>query len=510
MINKRDFQHMTNGVKCQPCLQLLPTTLTPKKKPNGDGEDVEKTASPTGSPEEGSGGDESPESTTEDSNLVDWDGPDDPHNPLNWSQTSKVITIVLASAVTFVVSLAPTVFAPGVPQITKEFNSTSSALASLCVSIYIIGLIIGPLVVAPLSELYGRTPIWHISNVLFFLCSLAIALSKNLAMFIVFRLLTGIFSATPVSLGGGFIADIMPVEKRGKAMIAWLLGPLLGPVIGPVAGGFLAQEAGWRWIAWLVTICSGTLTLTSFIFFRETYASAILSHKVARLRKQTGNNSLRSKYDKGEKASQLFRVAIVRPAKMLVRSPIVAILAVYTSIVYSYMYLLFTTFIKVFEGQYGFNTGEAGLAYLGLGIGFFLGQVGVGFFDQYTIKKKKESGRPVKPEDRLTPLIFGGLSVPIGLIIYGIGILFVFFPIQIYLVDAFTVFAASALATNTVVRSVFGATIPLAGPKMYSSLGLGWGNTLLAFIALAFMPSPFLLIRYGEMIRTHPKFQVKL
>ena len=214
---------------------------------------------------------------------------------------------------------------------------------------------------------------------------------------------------------------------------------------------------------------------------------------------------------------------------MIIFSPIVLILALHTSTYYSYTYLLFTTFTPVFEDQYNFSTGEAGLAYLGIGIGFVVGILAVGFFsDRYAQKKSAEG--PLKPEYRLPPLVIGAFFVPVGLVWYGwsaeyqvhwivpiIGTAFfgfggtlAFLPIQMYLVDAFTIYAASAIATNTVVRSLFGATLPLAGRQLYVSLGYGWGNSLLGFIALAFVPVPFLLIKYGERLRTDPRFQPKL
>lgn len=80
-------------------------------------------------------------------------------------------------------------------------------------------------------------------------------------------------------------------------------------------------------------------------------------------------------------------------------------------------------------------------------------------------------------------------------------------PIQTYLVDAFTLHAASALAGASVLRSIVGAFLPLAGPKLYRSLGLGWGNSLLAFIALAFSPLPWVFFKWGERIRKSPRFQ---
>lgn len=79
-----------------------------------------------------------------------------------------------------------------------------------------------------------------------------------------------------------------------------------------------------------------------------------------------------------------------------------------------------------------------------------------------------------------------------------------------YLVDVFTVHAASAMAANTVMRSLFAAVIPLAGPTMYAQLGYGWGASVLGFISMACIPIPFLFLKYGEWLRTDPKFQIKL
>ena len=82
--------------------------------------------------------------------------------------------------------------------------------------------------------------------------------------------------------------------------------------------------------------------------------------------------------------------------------------------------------------------------------------------------------------------------------------------IQTYLVDAFTLYAASAIAAVTVLRSLVGAFLPMAGPALYQKLGLGWGNSLLGFIALGLIPVPWFFIKHGERIRKDPRFQVKL
>jgi hypothetical protein len=123
----------------------------------------------------------------------------------------------------------------------------------------------------------------------------------------------------------------------------------------------------------------------------------------------------------------------------------------------------------------------------------------------------------------------GAIGLPVGVFVYGwttyykvhwivpiiftsfigLGNLTAMMTIQTYLVDAFTIHAASAIAANTVLRSIFGAFLPLAGLNMYDALGLGWGNSLLGFISVAFIPVPILFRYYGERIRTNPKLQVQ-
>lgn len=145
-------------------------------------------------------------------------------------------------------------FAPGVPAIMREFGETSTTTATFLVSIYVLGFAFGPLLVAPLSEIYGRRPLYIYGNILFVICTVCTAVSNSIGMLLAFRLLMGLSGAVPITIGSGSIADVFPPEKRGRAMSMWSVGPLLGPCIGPLAGGYLIQAAGWRWVYWLVVI----------------------------------------------------------------------------------------------------------------------------------------------------------------------------------------------------------------------------------------------------------------
>lgn len=156
------------------------------------------------------------------------------------------------------------------------------------------------------------------------------------------------------------------------------------------------------------------------LFFRESYAPIILASKANRLRQETGNLALRSKLDSGLSPRKAFTQAIVRPMKMLFLSPIIAILATYTAIVYGYLYLLFTTFTLVFEGSYGFSQSVVGLSFLGLGVGMFIGlAIFYTLSDRIVKQKAAASGGEPKPEDRLVLVVPGAFAVPIGFFIYG-------------------------------------------------------------------------------------------
>lgn len=412
---------------------------------------------------------------------------------------------------------------PAVPQILKEFGSTNTSYETILVSVWELGEAVGPLLTAPLSEIFGRAPVYNATNIVFIVFSIACAVSSNLPMLVAFRLFNGIGDAS-ITLNPSIVGDMFVQEERGLAIAIVGFAPLIGPVAGPVIGGYLTQNEGWRWAFWLSAITGGVCELGFLAFFRETYRPTILLKKARTLRRMTGDQALRCKYDNeaSESGWHIFRHAIVRPAQMLAKSPIVLLLAIYVSVVYGFMYILLTTITEVFEDAYNFTQGEAGLAYLGLSLGMVTGVLlCAGTSDWWLKKQASGHDGQMKPEFRLPPMVPGGVLIPVGLFIYGwttqyrvfyivpmigtaalgFGFFVTTIPLSAYLVDAYKAHAASAIAGTIVMRCVVGAVLPLAGSPLYSSLGYGWGNSLLGFIALLFVPAPMLLMRYGERIR---------
>lgn len=300
-----------------------------------------------------------------------------------------------------------------------HFKSTSETLLAFVTTVYLLGYVCGPIIIAPLSEMYGRAILYKVCIVLFIIFNVACAVANSLGSLIVFRLLAGIAGSCPITLGTGSIADMVPHEKRAGAMGAYVIGAVLGPSLGPIAGGYLTPAAGWRWAFWLMAIAMSPLAIVVVLFMRESYPFVLLERKTERLRQQTGNMKLRSALDTGKTARELFSFSIFRPLKMLLL-PIVFLLSLYTATVYSYLYLCFTTFPRVFGIQYGFGSGPSGLATLGMGIGSFFGVFFCGAVsDKLSASLAEKHGGEVKPEYRLPTILIGGILIPIGLFWYG-------------------------------------------------------------------------------------------
>ncbi|OJJ50402.1 hypothetical protein ASPZODRAFT_57741 [Penicilliopsis zonata CBS 506.65] len=451
-----------------------------------------------------------------DPNVVDWDGPDDPENPRSWPKSRKMLNISLISLSVLYTNIATTMFAPGASTLAADFGVTNTIVETLTVTIPSLGTSTGPLVFAPLSEVTGRVPIYWATSILYIGFTIGCARSTNVAMFLAFRFLCGACSASFMTCGGGTIADLLPKEERGAATALFSAGPLLGPVIGPIIGGFVTQSLGWRWTFYLVLILACVVTAVVMVTMRETNNNIALAKKVARLRKETGNQNLRPARARQIPARQLMTRALTRPLRILVCSPIVLPLGLYMAIVFGMTYLLFATFPSVFEDMYGWSVGVSGLAYLGIGIGC---TVGLALSAVLSDRMLRPNGGP---ERRLLLMIYIGPCVPLGIFWYGwsahaatqwivpiigtafigLGTMVITSSAQLYMMDMFgPQAAASALAATTLVRNPAGSFLALAADPLYDRFGLGWGNSVLAFVTVAFLPVPILFYRYGGWLR---------
>ncbi|KAF2185206.1 MFS general substrate transporter [Zopfia rhizophila CBS 207.26] len=443
-------------------------------------------------------------------------GADDPTNPLNWPTWRKVTVVGIVSAIGFSTPFAADISAPSIPLMMESFNSDNETLAGFIISIYVLGNAVGPVLFAPASEVWGRSVVFHITNVVFLAFTVGCALATSLPSMLVFRFFAGCAGAAPLAVGAGTIADLIPREQRGRYFAVFATGGQLAPLVGPVIGGFLTARIHWRWTFWIVVIIHGIITVVAFLFLRETYAPYIRKRR-ARLSKDNGNIQMASVPKK-----DIFLQAFVRPLKVLFGSPMVLFLAIYQAMVWGYRFLMYTTIPQVFGKHYHFGPSTTGLAYLGNGIGATIAMYSITkISDSLVIRYKDRHKCDPKPEIRLLPLLFGGPLLPVGLFWYGwsaqlevhwiVPILGTFFfgagivaaslPSNLYVVDAFTQYAASAMAGSMLLRAVAGGLIPMAGNPMFAAMGVGWGCSLLGFISVLTCVLSIGFVLFGERLR---------
>lgn len=178
----------------------------------------------------------------------------DLQNPMNWPSLRKWMIVWLLVITTLISSICSTAFEPALPALTSSLKSHSPALASFTVSAYTIGYVLGPLVVAPVSEIYGRIYVAFPAYLIFMLSLAVCGASESFALFIVFRVTMGFAGNGFLLLGPAVVADLMPVEKRGLALSIMAAGPVVGPTLGPVMGGYIVENTTWRWTFWSTLI----------------------------------------------------------------------------------------------------------------------------------------------------------------------------------------------------------------------------------------------------------------
>ncbi|KAG5761438.1 hypothetical protein H9Q72_010467 [Fusarium xylarioides] len=460
----------------------------------------------------------------EDPNLVTWGGPDDPSNPHNWTKRKKWLSTILVSCFTFISPVSSTMLAPALPDLAKEFKISSEFETYLLMSIFLLAYAIGPFLLAPLSEMFGRVVVLQSANMFYLIFSTVFGFSKTKEQMLVFRFLSGLGGSAPQALGGGVLSDCWRKEERGTATAIYSLAPFLGPAVGPIAAGYLTQHLNWRWIFWVVSIADAVVQILAFLFLQETYPPKILKVKVRKLRKSTGNRLLHTEFEQRDRSFiSLLLTNLKRPFKMLFTQPAIQITALYRAYLYGLMYLVFASFPMVWEQQYNQEPGRASLNYVSLGIGFVIGlQVSGPLIDKVYAMLKIRYNRPGRPEFRV-PLMFPtALVTPAGLILYGVsahlklhwiipnvgtaifaaGLILSFQCAQTYIIDSYERYAASATGAAAFVRTMAGFSFPLFAPAMYQRLGIAWGNGLLAGTAMLIcLVAPIVLWRHGEWIR---------
>ncbi|KAG1895762.1 major facilitator superfamily domain-containing protein [Suillus fuscotomentosus] len=454
-------------------------------------------------------------------------------NPQNISLFRRWLAVLIISSASLCVTLIA-LQAAFTEQGSAQTFHVSHEVTILGISLYVSGLGMGPLLVGPLSEVYGRNVVYRVSYALFFILTFPVVFAPNIAVFLIFRFITGFCGSTFLSVAGGSVSDMFPNSSIANPMAVYTISPFIGPVVGPLISGFINQYLYWEW-TYRVQLCwIFAELLILVIFIPETYAPVILKKKAKRLRESTGDPKFYAPLDRRENTLvSAVLISCYKPFQLLLFDRMALLLDSWNALVLGILYLAFQAYPIIFEDNHGFDMQTTGLAFAGIGLGMILAistqplwNRGVPFsLMLYVRETAKYNGDP-PPEMRLIMGQVGAILVPVGLfwlafttypqvhwiapiiasVPFGSGIYFVFTSTFTYLVTAYRPIAASAMASNSALRSAFAAAFPLFAGAMYDRLGTVGATALLAGLATIMAPLPFIFYRIGARLRKNSRF----
>lgn len=420
--------------------------------------------------------------------------------------------------ITFVVALAAVaapmgsaIIFPSLIQISDDLH-TSPTVTNLSAALYMLSMSIFPLWWSSFSETLGRRTIYLTSFTLFLLFNILAALSKNIAMLIIMRMLGGGAAASVQAVGAGTIADVWDVRERGKAMGIFYLGPLCGPLLAPIIGGALAEKFGWRSTQWFLAIYGGAVLVFLFFALPETLkatkspsseAEKDLAFDRPNLARTISRQSVQRKTAKYIKTAK--RV-FLDPLKIILylRFPAVLITVYYASITFGSLYLLNVSLQTTFsKPPYNFSTDVVGLTYIPNSIGYVLASLfGGKWTDTIMAREAKRAGRydekgklMYRPEDRMrenawiaaflypTALVWYGWTAQKGIFwlvplianfFFGIGSMLIFAMATTMLTEFMPKRASNGVAVNNFVRNIFSCVGAIVAQPLISAIGNGW------------------------------------
>ena len=415
--------------------------------------------------------------------------------------------------------------APAITTIAHDLNMSTTE-STMALSVYLLATAFGPLVIGPLSEVYGRKPMIHTTNIWFLVWNLIGGFANSKGLLIASRLLAGFGASAVYTLGYGVLSDVWRPEQRGRSLSLYLLIPLTGAAIGPIIGGFIVDYSNWRWMFWATSILQGILEVCFFPVIFETFAPLLLRRRAAKLRKETNDSRWYAAievFDSGRSTVSKLRNSLSRPLRLLAFHPVIQIHAILGGISYGLLYFTLSSFSTLFVSAYGESISISGLHYIAICTGEIIGAQLCGpLMDQVYKKLKARAGEQPPPEIRIPLLLPSVVITPVGLLLYGwaaqyhlywlvvdIGACLLCMGMQVfdtilraYVMDAYSEHVSSASAATQLSRSLMAFGFPLFANKMYGSIGFGWGNSLMAFLSIGIaLPCTGILYRYGAKLR---------
>lgn len=459
--------------------------------------------------------------------YIDWPE-NDPENPFNWPKSRRWLLV----SVCFLFTACTAFNGCGYPS--ASYNASIDLHTTQLVYLvgnttFLFAVSITPLVLAPLSEVYGRNPIYLTAVLVFTILYIPQALAKNITTMIVVRWFQGMAASVGNSMVAGSVSDVFHANERGFPMSLYAISVYIAQGVSPYVSSVTVSHANWRIMFWWQGGFALLTYVLMFLVLKETRGPVLLSRRAKKLTKETGKLHKCRADDERLNFFVMVKVSLIRPMQYLICEPVVLSFALWIGFLWGIIFISLEAIPIVFA-EYGWDADQQHLALLTIAVG---GTIGYFFnFHQeklYAATARKYAGKP-PPEARLYYAAAGAILAPIGLFIFAwtgrpgispaapiIGLTvfnLALFPVYLavfsYLADVYERYASSALAAQSFLRNTFAAGFPLFSQQMYNKLTPKYASTLLACIACVLGVVPFVLLKYGDRIRKHSRAAMAL
>jgi DHA1 family multidrug resistance protein-like MFS transporter len=447
----------------------------------------------------------------------------DQANPRNWSRSKRCWTTLLLFLMVFSQGWVSACDSNVTKPSSKDFH-VSQTSETLATALFLLGISAGSLVVGPLSEELGRNPVYLVPTFLYICFTLGDALSPNFAAQLVFRFLAGICSSSTLSIYGGSLADMWDNEERNNLWPIFALSPLLSPILSPVAGGWITGHISWRWVYWIGLILSGAIYLLALLLLPETFSPMIVQWRTHHLRTVTGSDKYTCELEGKDSLGKRLAHNLSRPVKFFTTEPIIISLGFYLVVIYVVIFTFLNGFEFIFTDTWGLSDGDTALAFLGICLGALISVALMPLVNMMHRKIGKDGDDT--PETLLLPAMVASPFFTISIfwlawtnyksisywsayastVLFGYSLTAIFVSSYSYIINIYGTWSSSALGSVTMARYLVAAGMVVAARPMYQGIGVHWSLTFLGCLGVLCLPVPWLLYRYGKVLREKSEF----
>ncbi|KAF6805875.1 MFS multidrug transporter [Colletotrichum musicola] len=474
-------------------------------------------------------------------------------SPLTWSTSRRSIALFLLCMASIFSSVAASAYSPTKEAMASEWGVNRTAVL-VGITIFTTGFAFTPMILAPISEVWGRKLVFASTGVVLVICQICSAEAKSYSGMMAARFFAGVGCSSYSGMIGGTISDIYAPHERNTPMTIFSGCALFGAGLGPLVSGFIVQYASWRWVFWMQAIANALVVVSMAAFIPETRSNVLLQRKAEALNEWYGKQAGRAsgfvvpvdgskqsivsrqirwnvKDNQGRGSiGQMIATSVTLPFMLLFTEPVVFFFSLWATFSWSIVYICFAAVPLVFTEIYHFNLSSANAVFASTCVAAIIAPP-ISIYQERWLDRHPSPRLPLdRPERRLYFSCVESILLPIGLFVFGwtareqvhwvvpalgiglatLGVFSVYLAVFNYLADSYHGYASSALAAQSSCRNFIAGILPLVTLQMYTNLGYGPASSLLGGIGLRLTAGPWVLVGFGETIREKSRFANKL